>query len=109
MNRKEDPTRRGRIRWEPLLIGGVVLALIAYYLVAEVIWRNPQAASDSETAVVQPAVVPPPGGAVPPSAPAVAPGDNPALRGQSAVRGDGTPLNGSSTSTPPPQPMQTDD
>lgn len=108
MNRKEDPTRRGRIRWEPLLVGGVVLALIAYYLVAEVIWRNPQAA-DSETAVVQPAVVPPPGGAVPPSAPAVAPGDNPALRGQSAVRGDGTPLNGSTTSTPPPQPMQTDD
>lgn len=96
MNRKEDPTRRGRIRWEPLLVGGVVLALIAYYLVAEVIWRNPQAASDSETAVVQPAVVPPPG-------------DNPALRGQSAVRGDGTPLNGSTTSTPPPQPMQTDD
>jgi hypothetical protein len=39
----------------------------------------------------------------------VAPGDNPALRGQSAVRGDGTPLNGSTTSTPPPQPMQTDD
>ncbi|KAK0344472.1 hypothetical protein LTR94_014457 [Friedmanniomyces endolithicus] len=102
MNRKEDPTRRGRIRWEPLLVGGVVLALIAYYLVAE-------AAGDSETAVVQPAVVPPPGGAVPPSAPAVAPGDNPALRGQSAVRGDGTPLNGSTTSTPPPQPMQTDD
>jgi len=97
-------SRSRRRPWGPILVGALVLVLVGYYLAAEVIWRQPELASDSETAIVQPAEVPPPGGAVPSTAPPVAQdGDNPALRGQSAVRGDGTPLNDSTAS---PQPTQ---
>lgn len=83
-----------RNRRSLLLIGiGVVLLAWAIWMgVAEFAWRNPQAAGNQD-AIVQPATTPPPGGVSPNSSPLTE--GEPAGRGQSAVRGDGAPLNGS--------------
>jgi hypothetical protein len=83
--------RKRRPTW--LIALSIILALfVAYYVVGEVFQRNPPSAGDSEDAVVQPARTPPPGGEPRLTAPSA---DASANRGESAVRGDGQPLNGS--------------
>lgn len=95
-------TRPRRPAW--LIAIGIVLAVfVGYLIVGDLLWRKPHLVSDSEDAVVQPAETPPPGGVEPVAVP---PPDASANRGQTAVRGDGTPLNrstaapGSGTSAP---------
>lgn len=84
-------TRPRRPAW--LIALAIVLAVfVGYLIVGDFFWRNSHLVSDSEDAVVQPAETPPPGGVEPVAVPAP---DASANRGQSAVRGDGTPLNGS--------------
>lgn len=85
------------------LIGGVLLLMVVYYATAEVTWQRPSSTNDSEHAVVQPAEAPPPGGVATAPAPTAGTG-NPASRGQSSVRGDGTSLNDSTIDSRPPEP-----
>ncbi len=96
-----EQRRRGRGPWVWLAV--VVLgALVAWLIAAEALWRNPQATSDSESAVVQPATVPEPLPATPAqpnTTGADATGD--ASRGESGVRGDGVPVNNSPTDPRP--------
>ena len=84
-------TRPRRPSWLIALVI-VLVAFVAYLIVGEFFWRNTQLVGDSEDAVVQPAETPPPGGVKPMAAPEP---DASANRGESAVRGDGAPINGS--------------
>ncbi len=92
----------GTWKRRPAVIGLLVLAaaVVAWYLVSELTWRRTEVTNNSEDAVVQPAVVPPPGGEPPITANTPTP-NNDATRGESAVRGDGTSLNGSTRSPNP--------
>jgi len=85
--------RSNRPRLLLIGLGAVLAGWVIWMLLAEIVWRNPEMTADQD-AVVQPATVPPPGGVSPDSGPPAA-GENAALRGQSAVRGDGTSINGS--------------
>jgi hypothetical protein len=93
--------RRGRGPWVWLAVV-VAAALVAWLIAAEALWHNPQATSDSESAVIQPATVPEPLPATPAQPnPVEADATGDASRGESGVRGDGASVNGSPTDARP--------
>ncbi len=50
--------QRKRLFWSIGTLGLIILAFAVWMLAGEWLWRNPEAVSDSEDAVVQPSVVP---------------------------------------------------
>lgn len=94
-------SKNGKGRW--IWLGVLAAAALGLWLfAAEVLWHEPQATNDSESAVVQPSFVPAPAPATPAqpnNAASDATGD--ASRGESAVRGDGASVNGSPTDAQP--------
>nr|WP_315052214.1 hypothetical protein [uncultured Brevundimonas sp.] len=96
-----EKRRKGRGPWVWLAVV-VLAALVAWLIAAEALWRNPEATSDSRSAVVQPAAVPEPRPAAPAQpSPVEGNGTGDAARGESAVRGDGAAVNNSPTDARP--------
>ena len=96
-----EKRRKGRGPWVWLAVV-VLAALVAWLIAAEALWRNPEATSDSRSAVVQPAAVPEPRPAAPAQpSPVEAEGTGDAARGESGVRGDGASVNASPTDPRP--------
>lgn len=96
-----EQRRKGRGPWVWLAVV-VLAALVAWLIAAEALWRNPEATSDSRSAVVQPATVPEPRPAAPAQpSPVEAEGTGDAARGESGVRGDGASVNNSPTDARP--------